>query len=110
VTGAWLPHHGTRQLVPADWVRRSLSPQATARDDADYGYLWWLLKIPYRGTTLVMPAMAGTGGNDVFLVPDHHAVVVITTGNFNERQPHQYTFKLLTEQLLPALDGGSAPK
>ncbi|MGN6111644.1 MAG: serine hydrolase domain-containing protein [Luteimonas sp.] len=102
--------YGTRQLVPADWVRRSLSPQATARDDADYGYLWWLMKIPYGGKTLVMPAMAGTGGNDIFLVPDHDAVVVITTGNFNERQPHQYTFKLLTEQLLPALDGGGAVK
>jgi CubicO group peptidase (beta-lactamase class C family) len=93
-----------RQLVPADWVRRSLSAQATARDDADYGYLWWLLKIPYGGKTLVFPAMAGTGGNDVFLVPDRHAVVVITTANYNERQPHQYTFKLLTNELLPALD------
>lgn len=94
-----------RQLVPADWVRRSLSAQATARDDADYGYLWWLMKIPYGGKTVVMPAMAGTGGNDIFLVPDQHAVVVITTANYNERQPHQYTFKLLQE-LLPALDGG----
>jgi hypothetical protein len=49
--------------------------------------------------------MAGTGGNDVFLVPDRHAVVVITTANYNERQPHQYTFKLLANGLLPALDG-----
>jgi CubicO group peptidase (beta-lactamase class C family) len=101
---------GGRQLVPADWVRRSLSAQATARDDADYGYLWWLMKIPYGGTTLVMPAMAGTGGNDVFLVPDRHAVVVITTANYNERQPHQYTFKLLTDQLLPALDAAAKPQ
>lgn len=98
-----------RQLVPADWVRRSLSPQATARDDADYGYLWWLMKIPYGGKTVVMPAMAGTGGNDIFLVPDKRAVVVITTANYNERQPHQYTFKLL-QDLLPALEAGGASR
>lgn len=98
-----------RQLVPADWVRRSLSPQATAREDADYGYLWWLMKVPYDGGTLVLPAMAGTGGNDIFLVPGKHAVVVITTANYNERQPHQYTLKLLQE-LLPALETGGAPR
>ncbi len=96
--------HGGRQLVPADWVRRSLSPQATAREDADYGYLWWLMKVPDGGRTVVMPAMAGTGGNDIFLVPGRRAVVVITTANYNERQPHQYTFKLL-QALLPALGG-----
>ncbi len=98
-----------RQLVPADWVRRSLSPQATAREDADYGYLWWLMKVPYDGGTLVLPAMAGTGGNDIFLVPGKRAVVVITTANYNERQPHQYTLKLLQE-LLPALETGGAPR
>ena len=98
-----------RQLVPADWVRRSLSPQATAREDADYGYLWWLMKVPYDGGTLVLPAMAGTGGNDIFLVPGKHAVVVITSVNYNERQPHQYTLKLLQELLL-ALETGGAPR
>lgn len=95
-----------RQLVPADWVRRSLSAHATAREDADYGYLWWLMKIPLDGRTVVMPAMAGTGGNDIFLVPEKRAVVVITTANYNERQPHQYTFKLL-QALLPALGDGA---
>lgn len=96
---------GGKQLLPADWVRRSLSAQAMARDDADYGYLWWLMKIP-TGTgnaTLTAPMMAGTGGNAVFLLPEKRAVVVITTTNYNERQPHQLTFKLLTRDVLPAL-------
>lgn len=92
-----------RQLIPEDWVRRSLSPQATAREDADYGYLWWLMKIPSGDATLVAPAMAGTGGNAVFLLPDRRAVVVITTTNYNERQPHLLTFRLLTQELLPRL-------
>jgi len=39
----------------------------------------------------------------VFLLQDKHAVVVITTTNYNERQPHLLTFKLLTQELIPAL-------
>lgn len=94
---------GGRQVVSKDWVRQSLSPQAMARDDADYGYLWWLMKVPVGDATITVPAMAGMGGNAVFLIPEKHAVVVITTTNYNERQPHALTFKLLTRDLLPAL-------
>ncbi len=94
---------GGQQLIPADWVRRSLAPQAVAREDADYGYLWWLMKIPFGASTLTAPTMAGNGGNAVFLLPEKRAVIVITTTNFNERQPHLHTFKLLTQDLLPAL-------
>ena len=94
---------GGKQLVPEAWVRQSLSAQATAREDADYGYLWWLMKIPYGNATITAPTMAGNGGNAVFLIPDKRAVVVITTTNYNERQPHALTFKLLTRDLLPAL-------
>jgi len=92
-----------KQLLPEDWVRNSLSAHAMAREDADYGYLWWLMKIPVGDKTIVAPAMAGTGGNAVFLLQDKHAVVVITTTNYNERQPHQLTYKLLTQELIPAL-------
>ena len=92
-----------RQLIPADWVRLSITAQAMARDDADYGYLWWLMKIPSGSTTITSPVMAGSGGNAVFLLPEKRAVVVITTTNYNERQPHLLTFRLLTRDLLPAM-------
>lgn len=94
---------GKRQLLPEAWVRQSLAAQATARDDADYGYLWWLMKIPVGDSVITAPTMAGTGGNAVFLLPARRAVVVITTTNYNERQPHALTFKLLTRDLIPSL-------
>lgn len=94
---------GGKQVVPAEWVRQSLSPKATAREDSDYGYLWWLMKIPSGDGVITAPTMAGTGGNAVFLLPAKRAVVVITTTNYNERQPHALTFKLLTRDLMPAL-------
>ena len=95
--------YGGKQILPADWVRRSLTAQATARDDADYGYLWWLMKIPSGDSIITSPTMAGTGGNAVFLLPSKRAVVVITTTNYNERQPHLLTFQLLTRDLLPVM-------
>jgi len=95
--------HEDRQLVPEEWVRESLGAKANAHDDADYGYLWWLMKVPVGDAVEALPTMAGTGGNAVFLVPSKQAVVVITTTNYNERQPHLLTFKLLTRELLPRL-------
>jgi CubicO group peptidase (beta-lactamase class C family) len=92
-----------KQVVPAAWVDASLAVHAKANDQADYGYLWWLMQVPVGDKPIVAPTMAGTGGNAVFLFPDKRAVVVITTTNYNERQPHLITFKLLTQDLLPAL-------
>ncbi len=94
---------GGKQVIPAAWVRQSLSPQASARDDADYGYLWWLMKIPSGDGVITAPTMAGTGGNAVFVLPDKRAVVVVTTTNYRERQPHALTLKLLTRDLMPGL-------
>jgi CubicO group peptidase (beta-lactamase class C family) len=94
---------GRQQVVPEEWVRQSLSAKATARDDADYGYLWWLMKIRNGDSIMTVPTMAGTGGNAVFLLPEKRAVVVITTTNFNERQSHTLTRTLLTRELIPSL-------
>jgi hypothetical protein len=41
--------------------------------------------------------------------PEQRVVVVVTTTNYNERQPHQITAKLL-QQVLPLLgDAKAAP-
>jgi len=94
---------GEQQVIPQEWVRQSLSAKATARNDADYGYLWWLMKIPNGDSIVTAPTMAGMGGNAVFLLPEKRAVVVITTTNFGERQAHALTRTLLTRDLIPSL-------
>jgi CubicO group peptidase (beta-lactamase class C family) len=92
--------HG-RPLVPAAWVAASVAVHARANDDMDYGYLWWLMRFPGKdGKVWRSFAMNGTGGNSVQVFPAEHLVVVITTTNYNVRQPHQLTAKLLTEQVL----------
>lgn len=94
--------HGGKRLVPEAWVAASVTPHAKANDDMDYGYLWWLMRWPVGQATWRSYSMNGSGGNSVQVFPEQRVVVVVTTTNFNERQPHQITGKLVTA-LLPLL-------
>lgn len=99
--------HAGKRLLPAAWVAASVAPHAQANEDMDYGYLWWLMRWPVGQATWHSYSMNGTGGNTVQVFPEQHVVVVVTTTNYNERQPHQITAKVL-QQVLPLL-AGTAP-
>ncbi|MFT4254359.1 MAG: serine hydrolase, partial [Caulobacter sp.] len=74
-----------------------------ARPNTDYGYLIWLqtFKGP-DGVGHKAWVMNGSGGNKVAIVPDLDLVAVITTVNFDVRQPHAISERLLTEHVLAA--------
>ena len=93
-----------RRVVSAEWVRRSIAPHANAREDTDYGYLWWLPGFRVNGRELKCFAMYGTGGNKVYVFPAEQLVVVVTTVNFHLQGAGALTDRLLTEQILPALE------
>lgn len=92
-----------RRVVSADWVARSIAPHANARDDTDYGYLWWLPTYRVNGRDFKCFAMFGTGGNKVYAFPAQQLVVVVTTTNFRVQGAGALTDKLLTEYILPSL-------
>jgi len=92
-----------KQIISAEWVRRSIAPHARAREDVDYGYLWWLQKFKVDGRVVPSYGMAGSGGNKVFVLPEQDAVVVITTTNFQVRGAHPLSEKLLTSLIVPGL-------
>jgi CubicO group peptidase (beta-lactamase class C family) len=59
------------QVVPADWVKDSTSPQITAGTLADsYGYQWWVDNDMFM--------MQGYGGQFVYVLPAPDLVVVFT--------------------------------
>jgi CubicO group peptidase (beta-lactamase class C family) len=92
-----------KQVVPAEWVAASTSPQAQVDDDTDYGYLWWLRKYTAGGKTYRAFSMSGNGGNRVAVFPELGLVVVVTTTNYNRREGHPWTDKLLAEYVLAAV-------
>lgn len=98
--GAW---HG-KQILPAAWVKASVSPQVQVDEQRNYGYLLWLYPYTAKGVTHQSYQMAGTGGNKVVVFPDLDLVALVTTTNYGVRNPHQITDKLIAEHILAALE------
>jgi CubicO group peptidase (beta-lactamase class C family) len=98
--GSW----ASNQVISADWVARSISPHANAREGTDYGYLLWLQTFKTGGRTFNSFGMYGSGGNKVYVFPKQSLVVVVTTTNFRVRGAGELTDQLLTEYILNALE------
>ena len=95
-----------KQVISAAWVENSLRPHANAREDTDYGYLWWLQTFHVGNRNLRSYGMYGTGGNKVLVFPDEKTVVVMTTTNFRVPKASTLTDKLLVDYILPAFTSG----
>jgi CubicO group peptidase (beta-lactamase class C family) len=92
-----------KRVVSAAWVKQSLSPHAQVDENTDYGYFWWLKRFKQDGKTYSTAMMSGSGGNKVIVLAEQRAVIVITTTNFQVRQPHAISEKLLTDYVFTAL-------
>jgi len=67
-----------KQIVSAEWVKASITPQVTTvEDSAQYGYMWWLH--PY-GNSPVRFAWAahGFGQQHLVILPDYEWIIVVT--------------------------------
>jgi len=92
-----------KRVISADWIHRSIAPHAQAREDTDYGYLWWLPVFHAHGRDFRCFAMYGTGGNKVYVLPQEQLVVVVTTVNFHVAGAGALTDRLLSEHILASL-------
>ena len=97
--GVW---NGKRVLSDA-WVKQSVRPHANAREDIDYGYLWWLQTFRADGRARMSWGMYGTGGNKVLVFPESQMCVLITTTNYRVQGAGRLTDKLLTDYILKAV-------
>ena len=100
--GSWNGH----RVISEEWVRESTRPHVTVDDETDYGYLWWLRRLPHSSGSAHGYFMQGNGGNKVAVFPEHGAVVVLTAQNFGAAGREHPEDRLLREHLLPALMRG----
>jgi hypothetical protein len=84
-------------------VQKSVQPRANARENVDYGYLWWLETFHTPAGPRPSWGMYGTGGNKVLIFPAEQMVVVITTTNFRVPSASTLTDKLLLEHTLKSV-------
>jgi len=93
-----------RQVLPEAFAKAMTAPHSTVDPErGDYGYLVWLPTYQVGGRPHPAWAMAGTGGNKVVIVPDLDTVVVVTTENFNVRNPHGLADALIAGHALAAM-------
>jgi CubicO group peptidase (beta-lactamase class C family) len=96
--GTWSGH----PILSAKWVAESLRPHANAREDTDYGYLWWLQTFHFHTQSLRSYGMYGTGGNKILVFPDESLVIVITTTNYRVQGAGALSDKLIVDYILEA--------
>jgi CubicO group peptidase (beta-lactamase class C family) len=95
--GRW----GGRQLVPAAWLDASFTRHAaTAEEGLDYGYQWWLGKMP-DGQPWI--AGMGNGGQRLTIIPSLDLVAVVMAGNYNLPDAWKLPTAIMTDIILPAL-------
>lgn len=68
-----------KQIIPESWVEQATKSQKTTGNARDYGFGWW---IPKPGGPIAFEA-SGRGGQQISVLPDLNAVIVLTGGGFS---------------------------
>jgi CubicO group peptidase (beta-lactamase class C family) len=96
---------GERQIVPAEWLEASFRPAVRINDRRQYGYHWYLGEVAFNGPEGRRRAgwigAIGNGGQRLIVFPQLELVVVITAGNYNQR--NRAPDDVFNEVILPGL-------
>jgi CubicO group peptidase (beta-lactamase class C family) len=98
--GQLILHDGVsdgRAVVPAEWIKRCMTPVVPINEIGDYGYQW------YIGRRRPFWAAVGNGGQRLFVSPKLDLVVVTTFGNYDtpdQSVPPNYA---LLDVVMPAM-------
>lgn len=97
--------HKGKQIIPADWVKKSLSPllQIPGSESESYGYLFWNSVFNVNGKKYEAAYSSGNGGNKIFIFKDVPIVVVITSTAYGMPYAHRQVNKIMEEYILPAV-------
>jgi hypothetical protein len=92
-----------KQIVPSNWIDAALTVRRASRPNQNYGY--FIFEGDYKTPCGVLPVwyMAGTGGNQILLLPKFAAVVVVTRSAYKVRGASAQTSEMLEKYILASL-------
>ncbi len=99
--GRW----GDRQILPAEWVRRSTASQV---DEplllgSGYGYQWWRGRAHHGERAIDLFYAAGRGGQYIFVCPELDLVAVFTSQALANPMGEFPPQIIMTQAIIPAL-------
>ena len=94
-----------RQIIPEEWVSKTLSKQKQIPDRINefYGYLFWNKTFLINNKSYEAFYCAGNGGNYVMIFRDLQLVVVITATAYGQPYAHRQVNRMLSDYILPAV-------
>ncbi|MDF3027070.1 MAG: beta-lactamase [Fluviicola sp.] len=92
-----------KQILPKDWVGKSLSHQIPIAKDEYYGYLFWNKIYEVEGKEYEVYYCSGNGGNKVIIFKDQPFVIVITATAYNQPYCHSQVDSMIRNYLIPAV-------
>jgi CubicO group peptidase (beta-lactamase class C family) len=93
-----------KRVVSEGWVKKSTQPQVRIDDETEYGYLWWIKSFKSGDRKFAAYFMTGAGGSKIYVLPELHMTVVITSENFRLKEMHELSERLLTDYILAAVE------
>ncbi len=99
------------QLLPAAWIAETFAPRTELDDGRGYGRLWWIYEPGALGAdypTLDQTAVyagSGTGGQALFVIPEHDIVVAHLSDMDNDVPVDGAAIWALLEKLVAARTG-----
>jgi CubicO group peptidase (beta-lactamase class C family) len=96
-----------RTIVPSDWLTAALGPKVTIDEARQYGYHWYLGRLPYpeatSARTTAWAGAAGNGGQRLIVLPEQEIAIAITAGNYDTPEQSVPPTRLLREVVLASL-------
>lgn len=92
-----------KQILPKEWVEKSLSHQMEIAKDEYYGYLFWNKTYQVDGKGYEVYYCSGNGGNKIIVFKDQPLVIVITATAYNKPYGHSQVDLMIRDYLIPAI-------
>lgn len=93
-----------KQVIPASWIKKATTPSVNAGATQDYGYQFWQRTWKTSCGPMKASYMSGNGGNNVILLPEFDAVIVLTRQNYGQRGMHQQSNRLVENYVLASME------
>lgn len=94
------------QVIPKEWVDKTIQKHVTANQYSDYGYLFWLqtMRSPDSGKSHFTYRADGAGGQKIIMIPDLDMVAVITANVRSSSNDKKDTQDIVQDYVIPAVN------